>query len=250
MIANERQQRILEYLAERKNASVNELMDLLDVSDSTLRRDLLSLEKQGKCERVHGGVSAVAPVQAEDQSMNLRRTEFHLEKKEIGRRAVDQVEEGDLIYIDAGTTTEAMLLQLDVPGTRIVTNSINHAALASNKGYEVTLVGGQFKSITDAIVGEEALDFLDKYSFDAGFFGTNAISLQGDLLTPDLHEAAIKKKAMKQCQRVYVLADSSKLDKTSKIRFGNLQHAVLICNENPDLENALILQDQPEREKR
>ena len=250
MIATERQQKILDYLAERKNASVNELMELLNISDSTLRRDLLSLEKQGKCERVHGGVSAAAPVKSEDISLNLRRTEFHNEKKEIGKRALDEINEGDLIYIDAGTTTEAMLLQLDIPNVRIVTNSINHAAVAANKGFDVTLVGGQFKSITDAIVGEEALDFLEKYSFDAGFFGTNAISSDGYLLTPDLHEAAIKNRAMRQCQRVYVLADSSKLDKTSKIRFGDLQHAVLICNDNPDLENALILEDQQEREKR
>lgn len=247
MIANERHQKILDYLAEKKNASVNELLDLLKTSDSTLRRDLMVLESQGKCERVHGGVSLIRDDSARDRTLDLRRNEFHKEKLEIGAKAVELVQEGDLIYVDAGTTTEAMLSLLADKDVAIVTNSINHASIAARKELPVTLVGGQFKSLTDAIVGEEALEFLDKYTFDIGFIGTNAISKEGGLLTPDIQEAAVKKKAMNQSRNTFVLADSSKLDKTSKIRFGTLDQAVLICEKDPKLEQGLVLEDWQEK---
>lgn len=247
MIANERQQKILDYLAARKNASVSELLELLDTSESTLRRDLMVLERQGRCERVHGGVSLLNRDYSEDSTLEHRRHEFSKEKKEIGKRAAQMVSDGDLIYVDAGTTTEALLEQLAGKKVHVVTNSINHAALASRLGLEVTLVGGSFKTITDAIVGEEALSFLEKYSFDCGFFGANAIGADGSLLTPDLREAAVKNKALRSCKTVYLLADSSKLSKSSKIRFGKLDQVILVSDEDPDTDNALVLSDLQER---
>ncbi len=249
MIANERHQKILDYLAEKKNASVNELLDLLKISDSTLRRDLMVLESQGKCERVHGGVSLIRDESGADRTLDLRRNEYHKEKLEIGAKAIELIQDGDLIYVDAGTTTEAMLSLLSDRKVSIVTNSINHAAIAAKKGLQVTLVGGRFKSLTDAIVGEEALDFLDKYTFDIAFIGTNAISKEGGLLTPDIREAAIKKKAISRSLNTFVLADSSKLDKTSKIRFGTLDQAVLICEKDPGLKQGLVLEDWQEKKE-
>ena len=157
------------------------------------------------------------------------------------------IEDGDLIYIDAGTTTEAMIEYLSGTDVHVVTNSINHATLASHLGLEVTLVGGTFKTLTDAIVGEEAIDFLDKYSFDCGFFGTNAITPDGSLLTPDVKEAAVKNKAIRCSKTAYLLADSSKLSKSSKIRFGKLDQMILICDQDPDIENALVLSQAQER---
>lgn len=127
-----------------------------------------------------------------------------------------------------------------------MTNSINHAALAAGKGLAVSLVGGSFKSLTDAIVGEEALEFLDQYLFDVGFFGVNAITENGKLLTPDMREAAVKRKALQHSRKAYVLADSSKLNQTSNIRFGSLDQAVLITDKDPDNENMLVMEDQTE----
>lgn len=249
MIAHERQEKILNYLSAKKNASVNELMDLLQTSDSTLRRDLMILEQKGLCTRVHGGVSFVEsdqPIRAQESTMSRRRKVAQKEKQEIARKAIGLIHDGDLVYIDAGTTTEALLDLIEDQNIHVVTNSINHAALAAGKGLAVSLVGGSFKSLTDAIVGEEALEFLDQYLFDVGFFGVNAITENGKLLTPDMREAAVKRKALQHSRKAYVLADSSKLNQTSNIRFGSLDQAVLITDKDPDNENMLVMEDQTE----
>ena len=199
MIPNERQEQILKILEEKKTISSADLLKMMETSESTLRRDLILLEEQGKCERVHGGVSLTknADVQRTgDRTLSLRRKEHSEEKQLIGKAAAKMIQEGDLVYLDAGTTTEALLEEISGSEIYFVTNSVNHALLASEKGFGVTLVGGTFKNLTNAIVGEEAVDFLDKYFFDKGFFGTNAITASGALQTPDIREAAVKNKAI------------------------------------------------------
>lgn len=237
MIPNERQERILKILEEKKTIASVDLLKMMDISESTLRRDLIILEEQGKCERVHGGVSLSKRADAQrtgDRTLSLRRKEHSEEKQAIGKEAAKFIQDGDLVYLDAGTTTEALLEAITQNRIHIVTNSVKLALLASEKGIDVTLVGGKFKSLTNAMVGEEAVDFLDKYYFDKGFFGTNSITSNGSLQTPDLREAAVKNKAIRQSKEVYILADSSKFNKTSQIRFGTLDQGVLISNENPD----------------
>lgn len=237
MIPNERQERILKILEEKKTISSADLLKMMDISESTLRRDLILLEEQGKCERVHGGVSLTKTADVPstgDRTLSIRRKEHSEEKQVIGKEAAKLTQDGDLIYVDSGTTTEALLKALSGNNMHIVTNSVNHAILAAEKGINVTLVGGKFKSLTNAVVGEEAVQFIEKYTFDKGFFGTNAITSMGALQTPDIREAAVKNKAMRQTQEVYILADATKFDSTSKIQFGTLNQGVLISNKIPD----------------
>jgi DeoR family fructose operon transcriptional repressor len=196
MLTEERYDKILAYLKSHDLATVPQLMELLGISESTLRRDLIALEQSGKCRRVRGGVTSLKKTGSRDSLMEHRRSSHSLQKMQIGKKAAKLVEEGDVIYIDAGTTTEAMLNYLDTPNIRVITNSINHAMLLAQKNIPVTLTGGEFKSLTNALIGEEALQFLTKYNFNKGFFGTNAIDETGRLLTPDVREAAVKAKAM------------------------------------------------------
>lgn len=240
MIPNERQERILKILEEKKTISSADLLKMMDISESTLRRDLILLEEQGKCERVHGGVSLTKTADVPstgDRTLSLRRKEHSEEKQVIGKEAAKLTQDGDLIYVDSGTTTEALLKALSGNNMHIVTNSVNHAILAAEKGINVTLVGGKFKSLTNAVVGEEAVQFIEKYTFDKGFFGTNAITSMGALQTPDIREAAVKNKAMRQSKEVYILADSSKFQKTSKIRFGTLDQGALVSDQDPAFLN-------------
>lgn len=235
MLTEERYDRIMEHLAKKDRATVPELLELLNVSESTLRRDLMSLEAQGRCRRIRGGVSASPPQASLDSLLEKRRAEFSKEKQEIGRKAAALVEDGDVIYLDAGTTTETMISYLEGKEIRVVTNSINHASLLAALGLPVTLVGGEFKNLTNALVGEETLLFLEKYRFSKGFFGTNAIGINGELLTPDIREAAVKGKAMSHSRQAYVLADSSKFSRVSAICFGTLQDAVLVSENNASI---------------
>ena len=99
-----------------------------------------------------------------------------------------------------------------------------------NAGFNVHLIGGEIKSITEALVGEEAIEQLDRYNFTKGFFGTNGIDEQRGLSTPDMKEAAVKRKAFQQCQQRYVLTDQSKFDQISAFKFADLNKAVIITD--------------------
>ena len=91
-------------------------------------------------------------------------------------------------------------------------------------------ISQDIKAVTEALVGEEALEQLDKYNFTKGFFGTNGIDLKRGFTTPDQKEAAVKKKAMEQCQKTYILSDASKFNVISTIKFADLKKAEIITD--------------------
>ena len=102
------------------------------------------------------------------------------------------------------------------------------------KGYEVLLIGGKLKGVTEAIVGAEALESLNRYNFTKGFFGTNGVSQVEGLTTPDAGEALIKQVALEQCRKSYVLCDSSKFDKVSSVTFGSMEDSVILTEKCPE----------------
>ena len=89
----------------------------------------------------------------------------------------------------------------------------------------------EFKAVTEAIVGEEAVFTLDKYNFTKGFWGANGVSLQKGFSTPELKEAMVKKKSMANCKKCYVLADASKFDQMSSVKFADFEQATIITTE-------------------
>lgn len=99
-----------------------------------------------------------------------------------------------------------------------MTNAIGHAQKLLKKGYEVLLIGGKLKGVTEAIVGAEALESLNRYNFTKGFWNEWSSPTEG-LTTPDSEEALVKKKAMERCAQCFVLADSSKIGQVTSITF-------------------------------
>lgn len=217
---------------EQKSISVQELMSSIDASESTIRRDIAALDKEGLLVKVHGGAVAkeYSGYRMVDDAVEERAGRNREEKLLIARYAASLIEDRDMIYIDAGTTTELMIDYIEARDVRFVTNAIGHARLLSKKGYKVYLLGGEFKAITEAIVGEEALFGLDKYNFTKGFFGTNGIDRSCGFTTPDVKEAALKKKAMQSTKENYILGDSTKFSKISAVTFAAFDKAVVITD--------------------
>ena len=116
----------------------------------------------------------------------------------------------------------------------MVTNAIGHAQKLLKKGYEVLLIGGKLKGVTEAIVGAEALESLNRYNFTKGFFGTNGVHPQRGLTTPDSEEALVKKKAMERCAQCFVLADSSKIGQVTSITFSDMKESEILTTELKD----------------
>ena len=238
MLTEERYAAILQTLGEHKTATVSQLADDLHVSESTIRRDLIALNRMGKLCKVHGG----ATVNNNNSYLTLEedvltKQDLHnQEKAVIAKYAASLIKPEDFIYLDAGTTTYKMLEQLSQTAGKVVyvTNGIQHAARLAGMGCKVYLPGGRLKANTQALIGTEAIRSISNYNFTKGFFGTNGISTTAGFSTPDFSEGNVKAEAMRHCQKCYILADSSKFKKVFPVTFAKLPEAHIITDVLPD----------------
>lgn len=232
MLTDERQQEILRLVNEHQTITSQDLVEQLESSESTIRRDLMDLEDKGLLWRIRGGAKArvTTGINDTDSQVTARRHHNAQEKREIAEFANRLIEPGDTVFIDGGTSTEALVDLIDQKDALYVTNAIFHASALSQKGLRVSIPGGQYKAVTEAVVGEEACEFLEKYNFSIGFFGTNGVNDSG-FTTPDLAEGLVKKKAVSRCARSYVLADHSKFGLQQHIRFAKLDECVVITTD-------------------
>ncbi len=229
MLTEQRRDGILQVVNQAGSVSVRELMHQFQASESTIRRDLIELDRSGELVKVHGGAMANASATS-DYSVNERRIQHQIEKSKIAEYAASLITDQDLVYIDVSTTTACLLDYLTARGAVYVTNGVVLAQKLSERGFRVFIPGGELKASSEAVVGEEALSYLMKYHFSIGFFATNGLTVEGGFSTPELREACIKRKAMELCDRTYMLADTSKFGKNSSITFGDFQSATIITN--------------------
>ena len=208
MLAEDRCKKILDILDSMGSVTVQQLMDELDTSESTIRRDLVAMDKKGYLTKVHGGAIANnTNIHTQDEKVINRLKQNRNEKEQIARYAASLIVDNDFVYIDAGTTTAVMIDYIT----------------AKNVAFE-------FKSTTEAIVGDEAVVTLDKYNFTKGFWGTNGITVKNGFTTPEIKEAMVKKKSMENSKEKYILADDSKFSQVSSIKFADFEDAVIITN--------------------
>lgn len=229
MLTEERFAKILSILERTGSVTVQQLMAELNTSESTIRRDLTALDASGQLTKVHGGaILKNAVYSTTDDEVIHRKEQNRAEKEKIAKYAAGLISAGDFVYIDAGTTTELMIDYITQKQALFVTNAITHAKKLAEKGCTVYILGGEFKAVTEAIVGEEAVATLEKYNFTKGFFGTNGISLQQGFSTPELREAMVKKKSMENCRERYVMADHSKFNQISSVTFAPFESATIL----------------------
>ncbi len=235
MLSEERYRMILKILEEKRSVTVTELTNLLDISESTARRDITALDKAGKLIKVFGGA-----VLSDNEFLSLEPTVAQKaeisqeEKRKIARYAASLIQPHDFIYLDAGTTTGYMLDYIRETDAAFVTNAVAHAQKLARNGMYVILTGGTLKSSTEAVVGAMAALMLKDYHFTRGFFGTNGVSRTAEFTTPDADEALVKKTAMAQCREAYVLCDHSKFNMVSKVTFGSFASASILTDEAPE----------------
>ena len=166
MLAEERVKKILSIVDSEGSATMQQLIDALKISESTIRRDLISMDQKGLLIKVHGGaISNKTSIRTQDEKVNKRETQNSEEKRLVASYAAKLINDDDFVYIDAGTTTASMIDYITAKRAVFVTNSFSHAKKLSDKGFQVYILGGEFKSTTEAIVGEEAVFALDKYNF-------------------------------------------------------------------------------------
>ncbi|MFL8938864.1 DeoR/GlpR family DNA-binding transcription regulator [Rossellomorea oryzaecorticis] len=233
MLTEERHRIIIDLLKDKETVKIHEIAELTEASESTIRRDLTQLEQEKYLKRVHGGASRLQG-KLKELTVSEKTSKSLHEKNVIGRFAAGLAEEGDCIFLDAGTTTLGMIEFLPQVDIVIVTNGLTHVDALLQKGFKTYLIGGNVKPTTKAMIGSGAIEALQKYRFDKAFLGTNGIHPQYGFTTPDPEEAQVKKTAIELSREAFVLADDSKFGEIAFSKIADLNEAVVITNRSGD----------------
>ena len=249
MLQYERFEKIIGMLQEQPSVRVTDLVPILDASESTIRRDIAELDKAGRLKKVFGGAVALdAQRQAEGafySNGNGEGRKINVQRRDIdakARRQVDAkakvavcaatlIESGDLVYIDAGTTTGSMIEHINCYDATYVTNGVRHAMELARRGFKTYLLSGQIKASTEAVIGYDAVDSLKKYHFNKCFIGTDGIDINSGLTTADIEESMVKTEAIRRSEKVFILADSSKFGLVASITFAPLESGTIITDQ-------------------
>lgn len=235
MLTEERYSKILDTVNKNGTVELAELCALLNISESTVRRDLSTLDEMGSLIKVRGGAIAVEESFTAAESNNEEKSKlFTAEKEAIARYAASLIDNDDIVYIDAGTTTEKMIEFIPSKNVTFVTNAFIHAKKLAQRGFRVLIPGGEIKVTTEAIIGAQCILSLRGYNFTKCFMGVNGISLSAGYSTPGINEAAVKTMAINKALKPYVLADHSKFDKITAVTFAALNRASIITDKLED----------------
>ncbi len=237
MLTEKRFEEIVNLVNEKGNVTVQELKDLFQTSESTIRRDLTVLHENGKLIKVFGGAIALeSSIFTKDIRVEERKQLNREEKIKVAQYAAGLIQDNDFVYIDAGTTTEYMIPYIDKFQATYVTNGVSHAQRLAAAGLHVLLIGGELKESTEAVVGSTAIVNIQKYHFTIGFWGTNGINKKSGYTTPDYDEAMVKQVSMEHTSQRYILCDSSKFSQESTVTFAELESAKIITDKVEDAQ--------------
>ncbi|MEQ8554836.1 MAG: DeoR/GlpR family DNA-binding transcription regulator [Cyclobacteriaceae bacterium] len=223
MLAKQRKEKILELLREDGSAKVIDLARIFKVTEVTIRQDLEKLDREGLVTREHGGVH-LKNFQDQVRNFSLIHQE-NLKKKEIiAEKCLEFIQPGDAIILDSGsTTTEIAKLIADYNGLTVITNALNIALiLGANPNIEVVMTGGEFKPPTLSLTGQKAADFFTGLNVQKLFLATAGISLKSGLTYPSLSDLVVKKAMIDAAETTYLVADSTKIGKSSFASLGAL----------------------------
>lgn len=246
LLSEPRRRRILEWIQEEGAARVRELAVAFQVSEATIRQDLERLEHDGQVTREHGGAFLnAAPASA--GTMTLHHQENMEQKRRIGALAAGLVGDGETIILDAGTTTTEIAVRLT--GRRnltVITNALNIAViLGSVPGNAVHMPGGQFKGPTLSLSGDKSVEYFRNIFAGKLFLATAGVSLETGLTYPSFADLQLKEAMIKAASHVYLVADSTKINKSSFTRLGSMDmiHTFITDNGISD-EDARAFRDR------
>jgi DeoR family glycerol-3-phosphate regulon repressor len=233
MIHSIRQQQILELARETGHVRVEDLADRFGVSAQTIRRDLTELCDRHALARTHGG--AVLPASAVNVAYAARRGHMREEKERIARACAERVPDGAALFMNIGTTTEAVASALfEHERLMVITNNLNVAMiLGPVERCEVVVAGGVVRGSDLALVGEATIDFIRQFSVDLAVIGASAIDADGALLDYDYREVRVAQAIIENARRVCLVADHSKFERNAPVRIGALRELDMLITDKP-----------------
>ena len=224
MALNQRRQEILNLIREDGQAKVQKLAQIFHVSDVTIRQDLEILEEMGFVQREHGGAFLKDVGSFATTGTLINESVCAREKKELAQKAVSLIQEGDSIILDSGsTTTELARLMTGFKNLNVITNALNIALiLGGNPGINLIISGGEFKAPTLSLTGDMAAATFKGIHVNKCFLATAGISQEMQLTYPSLSDLVVKSAMIRAADKVYLLADSSKIGVSSFASLGRI----------------------------
>ncbi|MCW5940657.1 MAG: DeoR/GlpR transcriptional regulator [Fimbriimonadaceae bacterium] len=227
-----RREAILEQLLAQGHVLVRDLSARLGVSEATVRRDLRALAPRHRLELVYGG--ATLP-QAGSYSIEARAHRNIEAKRIIGKLAADLVKDGDMLFVDAGTTSFEMRHRLaQKRGLTVVVNSTRLAtALAGSSDSSVVLLGGHFRPERMDPCGPLAVDAIDRLRGYLAFIGADGLSRDFGVSAVDLETADLYRRVMGHARETILLADHTKFDRPSLYRIADFDAIRCVVTDRP-----------------
>jgi len=211
------------FIKKNKTASIEELCETFNVSTNTIRRDINQLVDMKIVKKVYGGIEVI-----EDSHKAVdyykRNIENYQSKKYIGEIASNEIKTNDIIYIDTGTTTIHLLDYVDKNMTfTIITNSLDIMNRASQfENVTLFIIGEKYKPITRSFIGMDSNMLLEKFNINKAFMSATGVNIQNGLSNSEMEENLIKQYITSKVSETFILADHSKMGKSTLLTYCNL----------------------------
>lgn len=225
---------ILQTVRSRGSCTIMELAQMLSVSDETVRRHVKPLAIKGLVHRVHGGI--VLPDQLQEAPY-LRRMDEHKKAKQlIAHKAAQLIQNGESLFLDSGSTTAYVAMALrNHRDLSIVTNSIEIArTLATRNNNRVYMAGGELRGDDAAAFGKSVVDFIGQFHIGQAVLSVGAINSKAEFFNYHLQESEVSRAAIKQADKVTVVADQTKFSRQALVKICALEEVdLLVCDASP-----------------
>lgn len=241
MIAGERRALIITKIESNGLVDINELALELKVSEITIRRDLVALEKEGLLRRVHGG-AVNSRGRSYEPPLSLRSEQNRKAKQMIAQRAAELIDEGDCVAIDVGSTTSEVARHLvNRHNLTIITPSLSIACLLANQiGIRLILPGGIVRQGEASMIGEIAQKTFESFYVDKLILGVGGIDINAGLTEYNWDDAMVKKAMIKSAKRILVVADASKFNTVAFASVAKLSEIHQLITDQPPPENLMM----------
>lgn len=213
---------IKQYILEKEHVTLKELETHFNVSMNTIRRDITDVLNDPRFEKVYGGVSTTNNQLISFEHRNIENKEI---KQKIAETAAQLITDGDIVYIDSGTTTKYLLdyLEADITFT-LITNSLDVILKAEKlSNVDILILGNMFKKSTRSFVGTTPEQVTNKYNISKAFMAATAVSMTNGLMNSDLMEYELKKEVVNKTTETYLLADATKFEKSTLLTYAPLE---------------------------
>jgi DeoR family glycerol-3-phosphate regulon repressor len=238
---NERQVAIVEIARQTGRVTVDQLAQRFNVSPQTIRKDLNELCDRKSLARVHGG--AVLSFGLENVGYDARREIAREEKLAIGRLAAALIPSHASLFINIGTTTEAVAIALlQHQDLLVITNNINVASMIRPyPQLEVIIAGGVVRRSDGGVVGEATVDFINQFKLDYAVIGASAIDAEGSLLDYDFREVRVAQAIIANARHTILVADSTKFSRSAPVRIGHISQVQSFVTDRVESEAFRLL---------